>query len=468
MTEYTTSSEAIREFLTARERTARWIQQHYGYEDELLSPSAPPSSISDSDAPSYGPSDSEESSSSVPPRMILRWNDGRPDMPIDRSSAYGRPRTQSHPHPYSRRDESPGRLPRHSNFHPGAGSHHPSAPSTHSRHAQTLSYASVPPQGPFVESDDTPPPTPEHIVVLPSPQGEDVPRMPGTTPSHGSQSRHGSQHPSRTHSMHHPKPMPASGAYSAAPSHAPTLHAPSPRRAYNPSNTSHASRHATRSPVMQHSQSQPLPVAHGGAYPARPGTALPYAYSPPQIVYAPSSRHGGSHYAPPQIVYSPPAHPHARAPTGPGAPSITYSQSAPLPHPHHGRSTAPPGPRAVESSRSSHGHGRGRSFHRADDSRRGRSPDSDTSGSTYYVLPTPGQKVQIIPPSGAPSVRTATTATKVSHSPHSPHDAKKPFFQRMFHIPKLASSSTGSTNSSGRKLRRRHTLQVGAHAHDEQ
>ncbi|GJE85426.1 hypothetical protein PsYK624_015050 [Phanerochaete sordida] len=483
MTEYTSSSDAIREYLSARDRTARWVTQHHGYDDELLSPSVPPSILSDSDAPSYGPSDSEESSDSIPPRMFLRWNDGRADVPISRrGSNPARPRTQSHSHTYSRRDESPERLPpRHSKFHPGAGSHRPSAalvPSAHSRYGQTLSYASVPPQGPFVESDDTPPPSPEHIVVLPSPQDEDGPQVPGTTPSHGS---HQSTHrPARTHSMHYPQPKQGSGMY-PPPSHQTTIHAPNPRRAYNPSNTSHVSRHATHSPAMQQSHSQPLPVAHGGAYPSRPGTALPYQYAPPQIVYAPSSKQGST-YAPPQIVYSPSMHPQGYPARG--APSIAYSQSAPLPHPHHGMSTAPPpGAHIVDDRSRSRGHSRagsvvqggyrGRSgsvsVARRDESRRGRSParsDSDTSGSTYYILPTPGQKVQIIPPSGAPSLRTATSATKASqHSAHSsPHDTKKPFFQRIFHIPKLPSSSTASSSSAGRKLRRRHTLQVGAHA----
>ena len=524
MTEYTTSSEAIREYLTSRERTARWVQQHYGHDVELLSPSVPPSSISDSDAPSYGPSDSEESSQSLPPRMFLRWTDGRPDMPVSSSSNYARSRSQSHPYPYSRRDESPDSVqrhphPAHSNFHPSAGSRHPSAAlasSAHSRHAQTLSYATAPFQGPLGQQDDIAPSLPEHIVVLPSPQEGDPPQVPGAVPSHVSHSHHGSQHLSRTptaHAVHHPQPIPAGGAYPPLPSHQSTIHAPSPRHAYNPSHASHVSRHATHSPAMQQSHSQPLPVAHGGAYPSRPGTALPYTYSPPQIVYAPSSKHGGgSNYAPPQIVYSPPQQ-HG------GAPSITYSQSAPNPlayqHPRHGMSTAPSGPRvAVDSSRSrsrggarGHGHtgsqvpsshGRSKSISTrdryGDDSRRGRSPTrsgSDTSGSTYYILPTPGQKVQIIvstgsqisdgsivdhvlgsqPPSGAPSLRTATSATKASqysqHSPHSPHDAKKPFFQRIFQIPKLASSSTGSTTSTGRRLRRRHTLQVGAQAHGE-
>jgi hypothetical protein len=429
MTEYTTSSEAIREFLWSRERTARWVHQHYGHDTELLSPSVPPSIISDDDALSYGPSESEESSHSTPPRMILRWNDGRPDIPVGGSSNYARSRSQSHPHPFSHRagslDDAPPLPPVGVNgFHPSAPSHHLSAalvPSTHSRYGQTPSYAS----GPFVtppgQAHITPPPSPEHIVVLPSPQDENPP-VGGTVPtgySHVPPSHHGSQHSSRNptvRSVQHPQPGRTNGAYSSVTAQQSAIHAPSPRHAYNPS---HTSRNATHSPDLSYSQSQPVPAAHGGA-PSRPGTVLPYVYSPPAIVYAPSGRHG-SHYTPPQIVYSPSSHPQRIQAHG-QAPSIAYSQSDPLPltHSYHGMTTAPPGPRIMVNTSKhgsqgarSHSHARSRS-HSLSTSRHGRgqrhhspsrspsrspSPSeagSRTSGSTYYVLPTPGQKVQII------------------------------------------------------------------------
>ncbi|CCM02148.1 uncharacterized protein FIBRA_04226 [Fibroporia radiculosa] len=113
---------------------------------------------------------------------------------------------------------------------------------------------------------------------------------------------------------------------------------------------------------------------------------------------------------------------------------------------------------------------------------------SRTSGSTYYVLPTPGQKVKLIvgallsirhviptlcstittcfqPPisfhvsptfsltqcfsrtqvPNAASLYTATSTTKSAHSPQSAHPGyKKPFFQRIFHMPKLAGSMSSS------------------------
>ena len=312
----------------------------------------------------------------------------------------------------------------------------------------------------------TTPASPEHIVILPSPQEEDAPGAAGTASSNHSHvppSHHGSQPHSRTptaRSVQHPQPIRANGAYTAVPAQQSTVHAPSPRHAYD---TSHASRAASHSPALAFSQSQPLSGAHGGA-PSRPSTILPYAYSPPAIVYAPSGRNG-SQYAPPQIVYSPSSHGHSRHssqhpsqrqpqhpphhppyPRGQAPGSIAYSQSDPLPltHSQHGMTTAPPNPRIViETNRSHNSHARvhsrsqsvsrcqsvsqGQSANRSQSvsrsqsintshhgghSRRGRSPirsrspsrsptpsddaGSHTSGSTYYILPTPGQKVQII------------------------------------------------------------------------
>ncbi|KAF8891376.1 hypothetical protein BD779DRAFT_1670985 [Infundibulicybe gibba] len=43
MTEYTTSSQAFREYMSSRERTAYWVQHHSPEETAFYSPSAPPS-----------------------------------------------------------------------------------------------------------------------------------------------------------------------------------------------------------------------------------------------------------------------------------------------------------------------------------------------------------------------------------------------------------------------------------------
>lgn len=423
MTEYTSSPEAIQVWSSARERTAHWIKRQNGDDFDLLSPSVPPSILSDEDALSYGPSDSESSSSSIPPRMLLHYTDGRPDIPISRDARHIRSRSysQSHAQPrgfippeadYAMSSSRSGRF--------GAPSHHPPVPSAPSRHAQTLSYASGPFLGPPHQAHITPPASPEHIVVLPSPQGEDPPNASHTAaagvPSHHSQ-------PIRSRaatltSVHHPQPLPAgSGGYPSNRSQQPTLHAPSPRHAFNPS---HISRQAAQSPQLAYSQSDPLPSgsARYAEHTSRPDSRLPYAYAPPAIVYAPSSRHPGPRYAPPAIVYSPSAHAH-QGPARGAAPSIAYSQSDPLPHGHTPRYAPgpPPSSRGVtphadpRGSTRSRGHARSHSVnpgHRrvriqgqSQSSSRSPTPPlsdagSQTSGSTYYVLPTPGQKVQII------------------------------------------------------------------------
>ncbi|KAI0071055.1 hypothetical protein K474DRAFT_692907 [Panus rudis PR-1116 ss-1] len=252
----------------------------------------------------------------------------------------------------------------------------------------------------------------------------------------------------------------------------------------------------------------PLPLSTSGgarfleqqaAAQGRMGSHLPYNYSPPAIIYAPSSKHSRMHYAPPAIIYSPPGS--ARH----AAPSMGHSQSTPVPvsrGPMMHSSVPPSGPHRSHHSHHSHSHrshsragtshssvireepgespnrsrSRGRprdpsqpsrSHHSRSRSRKsgGRRGDVDfedsdaescSSGGTYYILPTPGQKVHIIVSPPNPSLRTATSTTKSAHSPHEP---KKPFFQRIFHIPRLTPSvSSVGSKGSGRRLQRRHTI----------
>ncbi len=70
----------IHEFMNSRERTARWVQTHVPYNEEFYSPSVPPTNMGEY-VPSRPPSEAE-SSRSIPPKMVLRYNDGRPDIPI--------------------------------------------------------------------------------------------------------------------------------------------------------------------------------------------------------------------------------------------------------------------------------------------------------------------------------------------------------------------------------------------------
>ncbi|PCH35144.1 hypothetical protein WOLCODRAFT_139755 [Wolfiporia cocos MD-104 SS10] len=529
MTEYTASSEAIREYMSARERTALWVHTHSkdGGILTFLPPSAPPSAISDPDAPSYGPSDSdEESSRSLPPRMVLRFNDGRPDIPmttdhIPTSAHTGRRSSSRRDMPH--RSSSPKQTPTHSRSK--SGSHIPEgankSPQAVRRHAQTLSYATeehtrvLHPESPSRSQ------SPESIVILPSLQAADAP-LPPTKPavntSHRSQS---SQTHSRSASAQAAlaavnatvssgsrppaQPQQYNGvpqAHSHQSSHR-SIAAPSPRRAFDPSQIPVPS----SSPPIAYSHSHPLPsTVYPGYAPlhassSRSQTQLPYSYSPPAIIYAPSSKHSRSHYTPPAIVYSPRSHhTHQRSASSHAAPSITYSHSAPLPQPpyqsysgsaqhypahgssHRSGSAVPQEPYDMRHRQYDGSHSRAGSSARVrtpaqpinyapppDVPPRSPSPaesdrDSRASGSTYYVLPTAGQKVKLVVPNSG-SIYTATSTTKSAHSPRSPRSAhsgsKKPFFQRIFSIPKFPGSaaSANSRGSQGKALHGRYTVE---------
>src|SRR6267154_5395622 len=80
MTEYTTDPEAIAHYLAARSRTANWVDSITG--KALVAPSAPPSLVSDTDDGLSSQDSDAESSHSLPPRMVLRYPDGRPDVAV--------------------------------------------------------------------------------------------------------------------------------------------------------------------------------------------------------------------------------------------------------------------------------------------------------------------------------------------------------------------------------------------------
>ncbi|KAI0821837.1 hypothetical protein BC628DRAFT_779873 [Trametes gibbosa] len=502
MTEYATDPDAIQEYLTARDRTANWVGVH-AQGLHFVNPSSPPSTISDDpDAPSYGPSESDSASThSVPPRMVLRYPDGRPDVPIT-SDGVPSPTSST-----SRRDYKYGPQSSSRQTRSRSGSHAPPpAPPAGvpppARYAQTLSYASGSRYAPSAHPHITPPRSPESIRVLPSRQPEE------SQSSARMQASNISSHRSRG---------PAAQAIFDPQIHQPSIHPNS----YNDrvpllADPLHTSNRSVIAPTPQHPSAQAPPfaaapgeMAHSHSQPAsmsytsgsrfyeHAGTAsrmdpqLPYTYSPPAIVYAPSSRHRGPNYNPPAIVYSPSSHGHHRRPPAPG---IAYSRSDPLPHPSqyspphtHAGSTPFPSvhgstshPSQPLSHRSSQSREDGRARSRTSSAVRGRSSArdmmrdqplrsrtrsptpslsesdtaSDTSGSTYYVLPSPGQKV----PNSA-SVYTQ----KSPRSPSSADSPKRPFLQRLFSRGSGSVDSRGSS-SQGKRLLRRHTV-GGTHLH---
>jgi hypothetical protein len=177
--------------------------------------------------------------------------------------------------------------------------------------------------------------------------------------------------------------------------------------------------------------------------PSRHSEHLPHRdTSPPSIVYAPRP-HSKNNYAPPTMIH----HQH-------GAPGLRFSQSAPLPRHHQASMTQFPSMQGgltsvdEETTRSRNGSRgpAGTSMTQAGAHFRKHSPSlsSVESGSTYYILPAQGQKVQVIAPD-----KSLYTATSTTQSPSPPHSgtSKRPFFSRFFHL--------GSSN--GKRLQRRHS-----------
>ncbi|KAF8077598.1 hypothetical protein FPV67DRAFT_2423 [Lyophyllum atratum] len=432
MTEYTTSSQAVREYMSSRERTAYWVQSHD--ETDFYSPSVPPTVLDDWTPSS--PVSEAASSRSIPPRMVLRWGNGAPDVPIPNSAEphrSGRPRRRQG----ESRSRSPT-SPTSSNFH-----HHRSRSGSHpsSPLAQGGSHR------PNHYSERTPL-APEEIRVLPSN---------GPALSHPSSSGQ-----PRSKSLPRSADLPP-------PSHAvPGLPGPMPR---------------ARTPYpLAPLQGPPPATAAAQRMPFTPQPWHPYTQGrpphhtqkqPPAIIYAPSPTSSRPRYAPPVIYHHPPQ-------MGPNG--MIYSHSAPVNSSHHSNggglpSTMVPPAHTLSQVREEDqraGTWSGRSNKRLHD--RGRSlsvvppplsPSSSSSslnsgesGSTYYVLPSAGQKVHVISPSPQPSIHTATSTTR---SPTSPRSFKKaPFFQRLFNFAgKFSSSSSTKAPSSaggmGRRLQRRHS-----------
>lgn len=85
--QYTTDPNAIHQYMSSRNRTARWVNSHYASETDFDSPSIPPLELAGM-IPS-SPSSEASSCDSLPPMMVLRYKDGRPDIPIPKLDQYG-------------------------------------------------------------------------------------------------------------------------------------------------------------------------------------------------------------------------------------------------------------------------------------------------------------------------------------------------------------------------------------------
>lgn len=384
MTEYTSSPEAIREYMSSRERTAYWVQAHQPNETEFYSPSVPPIVLDDPPSPISPPSE-VESTHSLPPKMLLRYNDGRPDVPVSHWHHEGHGVTRAGSKKRSEETVSRSQtLPYNSHGRSRVASHSQHSVSTTGRHA------SLHHEEQHREEPVSPPRShsPEEIRVLPS--------HPIETP----------QNAPSSHYSHRSKSLPANSISRGAmlsPSVS-SHHSPAQENVYTPSTHHVHPPQPLPPPQVSFSQSQPLPWHVDPGHTSHnflPPHKLP-TRTPPAIVYAPP-HHSKSHYSPPTI-YSP----YHNINGAPGM--LTYSHSAPTPrYPHAG---ATPYPSVHGSTHLSAVHEEGRStrsrtrssvrdrslqpIRREASSDSSRSSDSHDSGGTYYVIPTPGQKVHII------------------------------------------------------------------------
>ncbi|KAF5330574.1 hypothetical protein D9619_005274 [Psilocybe cf. subviscida] len=412
MTEYTTSSQAYRDYMSSRDRTARWVSS-FAPESGCYSPSVPPSVMEDGFIPSSPPSEAD-SSHSTPPKMVLRFPDGRPDIPIPHPN-YHRPNmsgagSSQRPRAYTLSQPHRSRS--------GSSAETPSSISHHSR--------------PY--TGDHEPRAPEEIRVLPT--FGDAP------PSSSTSSR-----PSHSRSRSVPR-APGQHPFESVPEMPMLPH----QHAHQ--NSAHYASHGDSSHGPNSAPAHQVNFAPQGPWPPR----HPHAKHPPAIIYAPSHHTSHPHYAPPQMFNHPPQ-------MGPNG--LIYSHSAPVPG-QYAPAYPTPYPSAMSHRHTSSAHDvrqRARSMGRSSRMNHtagvsAESLGSEKSGGTYYVLPSHGQKVHVIAPSPEHSIVTATSTTKSHNSPtHGEFHGKKPFFRRLFDFNLFhhAPSSRGSSN--GRKLHRRHSIQ---------
>ncbi|KAL1743694.1 hypothetical protein HDZ31DRAFT_74690 [Schizophyllum fasciatum] len=462
MTEYDPSPEAIEEYYSSRSRTAAWI--HRLEVESLRAPSECPTRIDDVLLPSRPPSEAG-SSRSVPPKMLLRFNDGRPDEPIPVSGHASVRRISRRPHEHTEDTVSrPRTLP-----HPPSHHSRPSIPDafdaawdgspSHSRHRKRSDKSA---------RDRT----------------------------------DGSRTPREDHSMH------------TAPRHSRSKSLPqdkelrdATRSAGRAGSSSSRALHPPPTPPMPIPPSRPSSHGHRSVVPNTQLAIVPASpWHPPSVRVASSSRHQRSSHSPPAIVYapshhsqanySPPAiysHPPSHSPRQTALSRSSPEYGMPTSHPP---TTSPPmseqgrrakRPRKREGNpptrpRQQRSHSVPLNPERERSRRPPRSPSRSSqtpsahSGSTYYVIPNAGQKVHVINPDASTTIYTATSTTQRSPtSPRSLKSLKMSFFQRLISMSPKFSSRSGESKVSARsststarrltnRLLRRHSLSGGSQA----
>jgi hypothetical protein len=459
MTEYTDSPDAIAAWREQLARTGLWIDRHRPRDSLfLVHPDEPPTPDDEQDdAMGELSVDADRySSKSVPPRMLLRYNDGRPDMPIEeyaggRSARRHLPTLDTHPMPEniqirpSRSNSSGGPTPVSARPAPSRASSTPI-------HSSPL-------------TGDHIPPYPQQIAVwkTPSQSPQTSPAEYGAPPMAYAQTHPPTHHPAfdpRASMSTAPVPVPYRGTISPRsramappmsvthsqppgppsmhPSHVSSRHSTQSHRPLSPnSGSTHSHSHRTRhDSLRQQEYSRPHEYSPSSRPHEYASSSRPHEYSPSSRPheYSPSSRpheYASSsrqhEYAPttsssrrgPPVVYSS----RAVSRSGSQPPPVVYAPRAhgasidehydPPPISHSRGASADLGGRGRDDER-----GRTRTLSHAprrptrDESvgsavlveapspgasRRGRSvPRTASSGSTYYVLPAKGQKVRVL------------------------------------------------------------------------
>ncbi|KAI6028893.1 hypothetical protein F5J12DRAFT_400632 [Pisolithus orientalis] len=364
--------------------------------------------------------------------MMLRYSDGRGDIPISHWHYDGQhyPQKQSlyrGPAPRSR-PQTPHRYS-HDRSRSVAG-HRPVTPGHHYHghdgyhHSEKFGQP-ISPEDPDYES------APEDIQVLPADPNAKPQRVTGSyRPRRSSE-------PFRARSQS--QPSRDSDVYDSPP----------PRYVSNTLNV----------PAVTYSHSQRIHDPYDHHHPS-------HSHSrgnrpPPSIVYAPGNNRNTDHYAPPTIVYAShkaPGMNHAvSSPAGSGFPQYPRIVNAPYPPVHNHRVPVqeeqrygPKGPRPREDIPRSH------------------TPISEAasgeSGSTYYVLPSAGQKVKVLV-GPEPSLYNGSASTKSVSMPRTPDSVtgripRRPLFSRILSFASDLSNLSRTSRSSRKNLYRRHSVDI--------
>jgi hypothetical protein len=433
--------------MNSQQRLQHWLSQAPA-DEGFYSPNVAPSILPN---PDYVPPPASDcgSSHSEPPQMVLHWPDGRPDVPIRRSSRY----SGKQPEPSLNSSQKQGKRSSSGKSHMKSNSH-----PSRSRDMVDAPIFSLADEG----------------AMIPRDMGGETASRHLAQPSHHSYVQSHQSYQSRSRSL--PRPSDLQSMQSSQ--H--TIHAPPAPIPVDPppgppsiiTSGHHFTQHhhsVVPSPTQTHVQFATPP--HWHTWSSRAAAK----HRPPAIIYAPSSHTQHYNYSPPMMTPYPPP-PGPPPPPHPIPGGVTYSHSAPNPplaswfsprYPTPYPSAA--GTAVAHSHKSSHKSGprkhsrsRSRSRSGASKARVGDSDyslvdidaESDGSGSTYYVLPAQGQKVLVISPEDAMMYSPSTNKTKLASA------TKKPFLQRLRDIKDVFSSSgssRGTSRPSGRRLHRRHS-----------